>query len=127
MEKTLSEAEEKYIAYWEKNRLREKRVLNQLLIGLPLGILFASPILLNLFTGWHKLAGIYKHAQVNPVVILIACLLIIAFIAIFSRRHKWEMKEQQYREFLAKRDAFLAEKAKKGTENPGSSAANRSE
>ena len=106
MEKTLSESEEKYIAYWEKNRLREKRVTNQLLIGLPLGILFASPILLNLFTGWHKLAGVTKHLQVNPVVLIIAVVLIITFVAIFSRRHKWEMKEQQYREFLAKRDAL---------------------
>ncbi len=110
MEKTLSESEEKYIAYWEKNRLREKKVTNQLLIGLPLGILFAAPILLNLFTGWHKLAGVTKHLQVNPVVLLIAVVLIVTFVAIFSRRHKWEMKEQQYREFLAKRDA-LSEKS----------------
>ena len=127
MEKTLSEAEERYIAYWEKNRLRERRLTNQLLIGLPLGILFASPILLNLFTGWHKLAGIYKHTQVNPIIIIIASLLIITFIAIFSRRHKWEMKEQQYREFLAKRDAAMAEKAKKADQNPAPPAANHSE
>ena len=127
MEKTLSESEERYIAYWEKNRLREKRLTNQLLIGLPLGIVFASPILLNLFTGWHKLAAVTKHLQVNPVVLIVACLSIITFVAIFSRRHKWEMKEQQYREFLAKRDAFLAENSKKGIENTDSSAANHSE
>ena len=127
MEKTLSESEELYIAYWEKNRLREKKLTNQLLVGLPLGVLFVSPILLNLFTGWHKLAAVTKHLQVNPVVLIIAALLIIVFVAIFSRRHKWEMKEQQYREFLAKRDAFLAEKAKKETENRGSSAANHSD
>jgi hypothetical protein len=127
MEKTLSESEERYIAYWEKNRLREKRLTTQLLIGLPLGIVFASPILLNLFTGWHKLAAVTKHLQVNPVVVIIACLFIVTFVAIFSRRHKWEMKEQQYREFLAKRDAFLAENSKKGMENTDSSAANHSE
>ena len=126
MEKTLSEAEEQYIAYWEKNRLREKRVTNQLLIGIPLGVVFASPILLNLFTGWHKLAGVNKHMQVNPIIIIIASVLIITFVAIFSRRHKWEMKEQQYREFLAKRDALLTEKAKKAAENPDPPAANHS-
>lgn len=127
MEKTLSEAEEKYIAYWEKNRLREKRVLNQLLIGLPLGILFASPILLNLFSSWHKLAGIYKHMQVNPVIIIIASLLIIVFIAVFSRRHKWEMKEQQYKEFLAKKQALTTEGGKKPDQSPPPPAANQSE
>lgn len=125
MEKTLSEAEEQYIAYWEKNRLKEKRTLNQFLIGLPLGILFASPILLNLFSGWHKLAGIYKHMGFNPVLILIAALAIIAFVAIFSRRHKWEMKEQQYREFLAKREKLKADQLKKAAENPEPPAANQ--
>lgn len=107
MKNTLSEAEKQYIEYWEQNRLREKKTLNQLLIGLPLGVLFAAPVLLNLFGGWYKRADMQANAQMNPVVLLIAVLLIIVFVAIFSRKHKWEMKEQQYREFLAKRDAVL--------------------
>lgn len=104
MEKTLTEAEEKYIEYWEKNRLKEKRLVNQLLIGLPLGILFGAPVMINLFSGWYKRADMQAHTTLNPIVLLVAVLLIIAFVAIFSMRHKWEMKEQQYREFLAKRD-----------------------
>ena len=109
MKNTLSEAEKEYIDYWERNRLREKKLLNQLLIGLPLGIVFAAPVLLNLFGGWYKRAGMQANAQMNPMVLLIAMLMIVVFVAIFSRKHKWEMKEQQYREFIAKRDALVNE------------------
>ena len=124
MKKTLSEAEkQQYIEYWEKNRLREKKFLNQLLIGLPLGILFAAPVLLNLFSRWYKRADMQANAQMNPVVLLIAMLLIIVFIAIFSRKHTWEMKEQQYREFIAKRDAQAHEQQQNKSENAASAAA----
>ena len=109
MKNTLNEAEKEYIEYWERNRLREKKLLNQLLVGLPLGILFAAPVLLNLFGGWYKRAGMQANAQMNPMVLLIAVLMIVVFVAIFSRKHKWEMKEQQYREFIAKRDALTNE------------------
>ena len=108
MENTLSDQEKQYIEYWEKNRLREKKVLNQLLIGLPLGIIFASPVLLNLFGRWYTRADMEAHTKLNPAVLLIAVLGIVAFVAIFSRRHKWEMKEQQYRSFIAKRDALAS-------------------
>ncbi|HYF31504.1 MAG TPA: hypothetical protein VD993_10335 [Chitinophagaceae bacterium] len=124
MEKTLSEAEEQYIAWWEKQRLKEKRTLNQLLIGLPLGIVFASPILLNLFAGWHKRTGMFAP-QVNPVVLIIAVMAIAAFVAIVSRRLKWDRKEQQYLEFLARRDQLQSGQAKKDPENPETPAAKR--
>ncbi|MGB8194237.1 MAG: hypothetical protein WCF67_20060 [Chitinophagaceae bacterium] len=104
MEKTISESEERYIEYWEKNRLKEKRLANQLLIGLPLGILFGAPVMLNLFSGWYKRAGMQANTSLNPIVLLVAVLLIIVFVAVFSMKHKWVMKEQQYKEFVAKRD-----------------------
>jgi hypothetical protein len=124
MKKTLSEAEKQYIEYWEKNRLREKKLLNQLLIGLPLGIIFAAPVLLNLFSRWYVRADMQANAQMNPMVLLIAVLLIVVFIAIFSRKHKWEMKEQQYMEFIAKRDALEHEQQENKPENDASPAAN---
>jgi integral membrane sensor domain MASE1 len=103
MENKLDPREEAFIEYWEKNRLREKKLLNQLLIGLPLGILFGAPVLLNLFMGWYRRADMEANTRLNPIVLIVALLLIIVFIAIFSRKHKWEMKEQQYLEFLAKK------------------------
>ena len=36
----LNEEEKKFIQYWEANRLKEKKVMKQLLIGLPIGALF---------------------------------------------------------------------------------------
>jgi hypothetical protein len=124
MENTLSEQEKQYIEYWEKNRDREKKVLNQLLIGMPLGIIFASPVLLNLFGRWHTRADMEAHTKLNPAVLLIAMLCIIAFVAIFSRRHKWEMKEQQYRSFIAKRDSLGAGPQENKDENQHPPAAN---
>jgi len=94
----LNAQEIAFMTYWEQNRNKEKKVLNQLLVGLPLGILFGLPVLLNLFLGWYKRAGMVANAQLNPVIIITAIVLIIVFVAIFSRRHKWEMKEQYYQE-----------------------------
>jgi hypothetical protein len=39
--------EEKFIEYWEKNRDKESKLTFQLLSGLPWGLLFSLPILIN--------------------------------------------------------------------------------
>ena len=101
----LTEQELTFITYWENHRLKEKKLLNQLLVGLPLGIVFGAPILINLFLGWYKRAHMVANTQLNPIVLITAILLIIVFIAIFSRRHKWEMKEQYYQELKAREKA----------------------
>ena len=101
---SLTEAEEHFISYWEANRLRQKKLLNQLLIGLPLGILFGLPVLINLFLRWYKRADMEAHTQLNPVVLLTAISLIIVFMAIFSRKHRWDRNEQHYRELVARRE-----------------------
>ena len=94
----LNEREIAFMTYWEQNKNREKKVLNQLLVGLPLGILFGLPVLINLFLGWYKRAEMEANTQLNPVILITAIVLIIVFVAIFSRKHKWEMKEQYYQE-----------------------------
>ena len=38
----------------------------------------------------------------NKFKLIIAFLLITAFVAIFSKHHQWEMREQHYRELIAK-------------------------
>jgi hypothetical protein len=101
----LSEKELEFMTYWERHRLKEKRLLNQLLVGLPLGVIFGLPILINLFLGWYKRANMVALTQLNPVILITAIMLIIVFIAIFSRRHKWEMKEQYYLELKAREKA----------------------
>jgi membrane protein YdbS with pleckstrin-like domain len=103
----LSERENKFVAYWEANRDKEKKTFRQLLVGLPIGLVFVIPIVLNYSSGWYKRATMWArgHADDNSgTVLLVAALIILVFIAIFSKRHRWEMNEQQYRELLAREE-----------------------
>ncbi len=102
----LTEREEKFLAYWKENRQREKKLTRQLLFGLPLGLVFVIPILLNFFSGWYKRANMWARGHEEDStggVLLVAGLIIIVFIAIFSKRHRWEQNEQTYRELEARR------------------------
>lgn len=103
----LTEREKQFIEYWKQNRRREKKVFRQLLVGLPLGLLFVVPIILNFSSGWYKRANMWArgHADDNTgAVLLVAALIILVFVAIFSKRHRWDMNEQSYQE-LASRQA----------------------
>ena len=103
----LTERERKFIEYWEANRLREKKLNKQLLLGLPIGLLFAIPVLILLFSGkfWYQRANMEANSQGSPVVLMIAIIAIAVFVGVFYKRHQWEMKEQQYLEFKAKEEA----------------------
>ena len=100
----LSDKEKDFVNYWKNNRDREKKLVWQLLIGIPAGLLFAVPILLFMFTGqfWYKRAIAVANTQVNPAVMIIAVILITLFVAILHKRHQWELKDQLYQELLQK-------------------------
>jgi hypothetical protein len=102
----VNEQEKMFMEYWAANRLKEKKVLKQLLIGLPIGLLFGLPVIIILFTGkfWYKRADMVANSQLNPFVLLVAVMIIVVFVAIFYKRHQWEMKEQQYLEIKAKHE-----------------------
>lgn len=101
----LNKEEMAFIAYWEQNRLRKKRFLWQLATGLPLGVLFSAAILINYFSGWYTRAQMTMNIDASGVlVVLIAVLLIVIFVVVFSARHRWEMNEQRYKELLSKED-----------------------
>ena len=103
----MSKEEEKmFMEYWETNRLKEKKLLKQLFIGLPIGLLFGLPVIIILFSGkfWYKRADMAANAQLNPFVLLAAVMIIAVFVAIFYKRHQWDMKEQQYLEIKARLD-----------------------
>ena len=100
----LSEEEEAFIKYWAANRDKQKRTFRQFLLGIPLALLFAVLILLNFFSGWYKRAAmISSTSEFNPGILLLALVLIVVFVAIFSRKFKWEQYEQRYIELLAKK------------------------
>ena len=100
--------------YWEKNRDKQKRVVRQFLLGIPAGLLFVIPIVINFSSGWYKRAGMMTNtSDFNPGVLIVALLLITGFIAIFSRRHRWEQNEQAYKELRARESAEKPDQEKK--------------
>jgi hypothetical protein len=97
----LTQEEKAFLRYWEQNRSRQKKIFRQLLVGIPVGLLFVIPIVINFTSGWYKRAAMEAGSQdFNPMVLLIAMLLIVGFIAIFHRQHRWDRYEQRYRELL---------------------------
>jgi hypothetical protein len=99
----LTKEEEGFIRYWELNRDRRKKVSRQFLVGIPIGLLFVIPIAVNFGSGWDKRADMEANSpDFNPVVLLIALLLIVGFTAIFWQKHKWDQDEQRYQELLIK-------------------------
>ncbi len=96
--------EQKFLTYWEENREREGRLSVQLLFGLPYGILFSVPILVNFLLGrfWYKRADAVGLSQFNPFVLILAVLIISVFIALLNRRFRWEKLENQYLEIKSR-------------------------
>ncbi|NCU05660.1 MAG: hypothetical protein GXC73_16945 [Chitinophagaceae bacterium] len=97
----LSAQDKEFVEWWSKNRNKEKKLVKQLAVGLPLGLAFGVPILLSvMFRGWYKSMTYVSGSQLT--IILIAVLLIVVFYAVFRMRFKWEMNEQRYNELLKK-------------------------
>jgi hypothetical protein len=100
----LTKQEQDFIRYWETNRLSRKKVARQFLIGIPVGLAFVIPIVINFSSGWYKRAQMEANSEdFNPMVLMVALLLIVGFTAIFYQRHKWDQYEQRYRELLARK------------------------
>ena len=101
----LSTDETRFIEWWELNRNRQKKLFFQVWLGIPLGIAFALPILLNFIAGryWYKRADAVGTSQFNPVVLIIALLLIVVFIGVFHKKLSWDQNEQRYLELQARK------------------------
>lgn len=119
----LSKEETGFVQYWEQNRLKKKKIWRQLSVGLPLGVALCGAILVSVYSGWNvggelldnnngtrlverdsSAAALFRHNKERFFMLLIGVLLVVAFIVIFSARHRWDQNEQHYRELLAKRD-----------------------
>jgi hypothetical protein len=100
----LTPDELKFIEWWEQNRDKQRKIFYQVWLGIPLGIAFALPILLNFLAGrfWYKRADSVGASQFNPFVLVFALLLIVVFIGVFHKKHSWYQNEQKYLEFLAR-------------------------
>ena len=72
---------------------------------MPLGVLVAGTLLINLFSGWYKKATMVLNSDPSLIlVILVALIGIVIFITIFSAYHKWDMNESLYQELVKKND-----------------------
>lgn len=100
----LNEKEELFLKYWEANRQRQKKLIYQLIIGLPAGLAFAAAIMCNFRSEWYKRADMMINSNSNPIIILTALLIIVIFVAIFSKKFQWDQREQRYLELMAKKN-----------------------
>src|SRR4051812_28717559 len=100
----VTEDEKKFIEYWEANREHQAKLMTQLFSGIHIGIFFSVPVLIVLYTGrfWYKRADMLINSKLSPLVLGSAIFLIAVFVAIFYKRHQWDMNEQQYLEFKNK-------------------------
>jgi len=101
----LNDQEKDFIAFWEANRLRQRKFIKYIQYGLPLGVAIGFGILVNLASGWYKQASMIVNADPSLIlVLLVALILIIVFISVFTVRHRWDLNEQRYRELLSRKD-----------------------
>lgn len=97
----ITDQEQLFITYWEANRNKEKKTLYQLAWGLPIGLVFAFPVLLSvIFHDWYKTMVFISASQLT--IIMIAVLGIAVFFALFRMKFKWEENEQRYKELKFK-------------------------
>lgn len=99
----LNEKEEAFLKYWETVRDKKKKTFYQLLVGLPIGLLFGGVILFNFLSGWYKRADMINNSSSINAVVIIAVLIIAVFYAIFSNKFKYDQYETKYKELLYKK------------------------
>ena len=101
----LTEDEKKFIASWKVDRLRKKKLIRQLSVGLPLAVVLVIAIFINFFSGWYKRADMEIRSSSSLIIVLmVAGIGIVVFMTVFSAKHKWDINEQRYRELLEKKD-----------------------
>ena len=100
----LTEKEEKFLEYWEKARMRQRKLIYQLGVGLPLGLVFGMFIIANFYSGWYKRADMIANSRFNPAVLYVAVVIIAVFFAIFSKKFQYDQLEQRYKELKSKKE-----------------------
>lgn len=97
----ITAQEKLFIDYWEANRDSQKKIFYQLAWGLPLGLVFALPVLLSvIFHDWYKSMIFISGTQIT--LIMITILGIAVFFALFRMKFRWEENEQRYKELKFK-------------------------
>lgn len=101
----VTEQEKAFVEWWKKNRDSNSGLAGLWLKGVRWALIFAGLTVCSFLFDWHKAAGMWARTHVGgglAVVLLLAGVVTVVFMAVFYKRHKWEMYEQQYREILSK-------------------------
>jgi hypothetical protein len=100
----LTPEEEKFITYWQDQRQRKKEFLKKFSIGLPVIALLSVVFFINFLSGWYGKADkeLRRHSSLL-ITILVAVVIIVVFVSIFSVKHKWEQNEADYQILLKKK------------------------
>ena len=102
----LTEKEKQFIIEWEAERGRLSNFSGKLVSGLPMAMLFSLPIILLIFViylffpEWYT--KISNTSAGTFITVLVAVFICILFFSYFRMQFRWEMKEQLYREILAR-------------------------
>lgn len=97
----LTQEEQKFVEYWEKNRDKEKSMVSMLIFGGPWGLIFALPILIVvIFHDWYKRMIPISRSQ---IVLISICVAAIAFFyAYFRQQMRWQNNDDLYNQLKFK-------------------------
>lgn len=98
----LKKKEIEFLVYWEKKRLENKFNPFFFIKGFAVGLVIGLLISLSLVLGWYKRANMDANTKLNPLVLLLAIVLIGVFLAIFYNGFRYEECEQHYLELKHK-------------------------
>jgi high-affinity Fe2+/Pb2+ permease len=99
----MLEKEEAFLAHWSAHREAERKSIKPLLMGLSGGILVGLAVWIMLYSGWYARATMQAGGKLNFSLLFVAIALFSGFGGYFYRQYRWEMREQQYQELLAKK------------------------
>lgn len=102
----LTPKEEEFLVYWKTARIRQRKLMYQLLVGLPMGLLLGILVIANFFSGWYKQADMVANSSFNPAVLYVAVAFIAVFFSVFSKKFQWDQQEQRYKELIFKKENF---------------------
>ncbi len=108
LRRMLTDKEEAFVKYWEANRERQGKLSYQLSTGLPLALFFGFTywgiMELLVYLNYFPRAGMkYNSISTYGNTIITAIVIFGVFFSVFSKKFKWEKREEMYKEFVARK------------------------